>query len=98
MHTALSQGLNAGAWLLEGCTLYVTLEPCAMCAHALRLARIHTVWFGAWDISGGAVDHGPRLFDDRRFFRPCAFGGLCEQQSRELLENFFRTKRSPSSG
>ena len=79
---------------LEGCDLYVTLEPCAMCAAALALARVRRVYFGAYDPKGGGVEHGARVFDQPQCnWRPEVIGGLDERACADLLERFFRQRR-----
>ena len=79
---------------LEGCDLYVTLEPCAMCAAALALARVRRVYFGAYDPKGGGVEHGARVFDQPQCnWRPEVIGGLDETACAALLEDFFRARR-----
>jgi tRNA(Arg) A34 adenosine deaminase TadA len=83
-----------GAARLAGCDLYVTLEPCAMCAGAIALARLRRLYFGAYDPKGGAVEHGPRLFDQpTTHHRPEIYGGIEEVRARELLREFFRARR-----
>ncbi len=84
----------AGAARLAGCDLWVTLEPCAMCAAAIALARLRRLYFGAWDPKGGAVEHGPRLFDQPTIHhRPEIYGGIDERRCGELLRAFFRDRR-----
>ncbi len=79
---------------LDGCTLVVTLEPCAMCAQAASLARIARLVFGAWDPKGGGVDHGARIFDRETCrHRPEVVGGLMEAEAAALLTAFFRARR-----
>jgi tRNA(adenine34) deaminase len=79
---------------LRGGDLYVTLEPCPMCATALSFARIKRVFFGAFDPKGGGVDHGPRIFDQPTcHHRPDVFGGLSEQACAALLTGFFKERR-----
>jgi tRNA(Arg) A34 adenosine deaminase TadA len=79
---------------LEGLDLYVTLEPCAMCAAALALARVRRVYFGAYDPKGGGVEHGARVFDQPQCnWRPEVIGGLEETACAALLEDFFRARR-----
>jgi tRNA(adenine34) deaminase len=79
---------------LAECDLYVTLEPCAMCAAAIALARLRRLYFGAYDPKGGAVEHGPRLFDQpTTHHRPEVYGGIEERCAAELLRNFFRERR-----
>jgi tRNA(adenine34) deaminase len=79
---------------LEECDLYVTLEPCAMCAAALSFARIRRLYFGASDPKGGAVEHGPRFFAQATcHHRPEVYGGIEERRAGELLRRFFAEKR-----
>ena len=79
---------------LDGCTLVVTLEPCAMCAQAAAHARIARLVFGAWDPKGGGVDHGARVFDrETCTHRPEVVGGLMEAEAAALLTAFFRARR-----
>jgi tRNA(adenine34) deaminase len=83
-----------GAKQLPGCDLYVTLEPCAMCAAAIAFAHLRRLYFGAYDPKGGAVEHGPRLFDQpTTHHRPEIYGGIAERKAGELLRNFFRDRR-----
>lgn len=79
---------------LEGCTLVVTLEPCAMCAGAILNAKIPTVVFGAWDEKAGAAGSVHDLLRDRRLPHRCEVtGGVLEQQSQALLREFFADRR-----
>lgn len=79
---------------LDNCDLWVTLEPCAMCAAAIALARIRRLYFGAWDPKGGAVEHGPRLFDRPTLHhRPEIYGGIEERRAADLLRAFFHARR-----
>ncbi len=79
---------------LTGCDLYVTLEPCAMCAAALSFARIRKLVFAAYDPKGGAVDHGPRFFTQPTCHHaPEVVGGVEEQRGAELLRKFFAERR-----
>ena len=79
---------------LSDCDLYVTLEPCAMCAAAISFARIRRVVFGAYDPKGGAVEHGPRFFSQPTCHHaPEVVGGVEEQRASELLKTFFAEKR-----
>ncbi len=74
--------------------LYVTLEPCPMCAAAISLARLRRLYFGAYDPKSGGVDHGPRVFDHSTcHHRPEVIGGLDEAVCATLMKNFFVTKR-----
>ena len=79
---------------LDGCDLWVTLEPCAMCAGAMALARIDRLYFAAGDPKGGAVLHGPRLFGQPTCHHsPEVYPGIGEGESAELLRTFFRARR-----
>jgi tRNA(Arg) A34 adenosine deaminase TadA len=83
-----------GAARLVQCDLWVTLEPCAMCAAAIALARLRRLYFGAYDPKGGAVEHGPRLFDQpTTHHRPEICGGIEERRAGDLLRAFFRARR-----
>ena len=83
-----------GAPRLEGCDLYVTLEPCAMCAQAIAFARIRRLYFGAYDPKGGGVEHGARIFAQPTcHHRPEVYGGIEEQRAGEMLKTFFQTRR-----
>lgn len=79
---------------LIGCDLYVTLEPCPMCAQAISFARIRRLYYGARDEKGGGVDHGPRIFDHPTcHHRPEIYGGIRERDSGDLLQSFFAQRR-----
>ncbi len=79
---------------LDGCDLWVTLEPCAMCAGAIVHARIARVYYAASDPKGGAVEHGARVFDQTTtLHRPEVYAGLGEQESADLLRDFFCDRR-----
>jgi tRNA(adenine34) deaminase len=83
-----------GSWRLEGCALYVTLEPCAMCAGAIVLARIDRLVFGAWDDKAGmAGSVGDLVRHPRLNHRPEVSGGLLAEESAALLREFFSTRR-----
>lgn len=83
-----------GSERLTGCDLYVTLEPCAMCAAAISFARIRRLYFGAADPKGGAVEHGPRFFSQVTCHHaPEVIGGLSESKSASLLREFFAKRR-----
>jgi tRNA(Arg) A34 adenosine deaminase TadA len=74
--------------------LYVTLEPCPMCAQAIAFARLRRVYYGAYDPKGGGVDHGPRIFQQPTcHHRPEVYGGLREREAADLLQRFFRERR-----
>jgi tRNA(Arg) A34 adenosine deaminase TadA len=88
----------AGDWLgtsrLDECTLWVSLEPCAMCAGAIALARLQALRFAAEDPKGGAVLHGPRLFGQPTcHHRPDVLGGIGEEEAGRLLRDFFQDRR-----
>ncbi|MEO6224472.1 MAG: nucleoside deaminase [Sphingomicrobium sp.] len=79
---------------LDGCTLWVTLEPCGMCAAAVALARLDALRFGADDPKGGGVVHGPRIFNQPTcHHRPDVLGGIGEAGSAALLRSFFAERR-----
>ena len=85
---------SLGRWRLSGCTLYVTLEPCAMCAGAIVLARVDRVVFGAWDAKAGmAGSVGDLLRHPRLNHRPQVLGGVREEECGSLLSAFFRSRR-----
>ena len=78
-----------GSWRLEDCELYVTLEPCPMCAGAILNARIRRVWFGARDRCFGACGGVTNLFMERFPHPPALVGGVLEEECQEVLSNFF---------
>jgi tRNA(adenine34) deaminase len=79
---------------LTGCDLWVTLEPCAMCAGAIAHARIARLYYGADDPKGGAVEHGPRLFEQPTVHhRPEVYGGIGAEDAAILLRTFFADRR-----
>lgn len=83
-----------GAARLTECDLYVTLEPCAMCAQAIAFARIRRLYFGAYDPKGGGVEHGPRIFGQPTcHHRPEIYGGIEERAAAGLLRDFFAARR-----
>ena len=85
---------SLGSERLEGCDLYVTLEPCAMCAGAVAFARIRRLYYGAADPKGGAVDNGVKFFASPScHHRPEVYGGLAEADAGALLKEFFRERR-----
>ena len=84
-----------GTSRLDECDLWVTLEPCAMCAGAIALARIGRLYFAAADPKGGAVLHGPRLFAQPTCHHaPEIYAGIGEEQAVEMLRGFFRERRA----
>lgn len=87
-----------GNWYLDGCELYVTLEPCAMCAGAIINSRISKLYFGAWDTKYGCCGSLYNLPQDKRFNHNVAItGGLLQQECAALLSSFFKTKRKIST-
>ena len=83
-----------GSERLPGCDLYVTLEPCAMCAAAISFARIRRLYFGASDEKGGAVEAGPRFFSQPTCHHaPEVYSGLAESDCADILKAFFKRKR-----
>jgi tRNA(Arg) A34 adenosine deaminase TadA len=91
IRTALAR---RGSGRLDGCDLYVTLEPCAMCAGAIAHARLRRLCYGAEDVKAGAVDNGVRLFAQPScHHRPEVISGLGEVRAAALLQGFFRDRR-----
>ena len=92
---AIRQAAKAlGSERLTDCDLYVTLEPCAMCAAALSFARIRRLYYGAADPKGGAVDNGVRFFASPTcHHRPEVYGGIGETEAAGLLKEFFKARR-----
>ena len=87
-------GQKVGAQRLSGCDVYVTLEPCPMCAAALSFARIRRLYFGAYDPKGGGVEHGGRFYEQPTCHHaPEVIGGVRERQAAEILKTFFQGKR-----
>jgi len=83
-----------GSERLADCDLYVTLEPCAMCAGAISFARVRRLYYGAPDPKGGAVEHGARFFEQATcHHRPEVYGGISETASADLLRGFFEARR-----
>ena len=83
-----------GSERLTDCDLYVTLEPCPMCAQAISFARIRRLYYGAPDPKGGGVEHGPRLYAQPTCHHvPDVYGGIDETRAGELLREFFRERR-----
>jgi tRNA(adenine34) deaminase len=79
---------------LINCDLYVTLEPCPMCATAISFARLRRVYFGAYDPKGGGVEHGARIFNQPTCHHaPEVYGGLAETEAQALLRQFFSGRR-----
>jgi tRNA(Arg) A34 adenosine deaminase TadA len=92
---AISEAARAaGAKRLTQADLYVTLEPCPMCAQAIAFARLRRLYFGAYDPKGGGVEHGPRIFAQSGCnHRPEIVGGVEERRAAALLRGFFRERR-----
>ena len=87
-------GRACGSDRLPGASLYVTLEPCAMCAAAISFARISHLYFGAFDPKSGGVEHGPVFFQQSTCHHaPDVFGGISEAECAQLLREFFSTRR-----
>jgi tRNA(Arg) A34 adenosine deaminase TadA len=87
-----------GNYRLTGLWLYVTLEPCAMCAGAISHARIGRLIYGASDPKGGGVEHGAKVFDQPTcHWRPDVAGGMLAEESAALLKGFFRARRKSAS-
>lgn len=86
---------SLGTWRLEDCDLYVTLEPCPMCAGAIINSRINRVFFGAYDLKGGAASNESvtNLFSLPFNHTPETYGGICEEECRNLLTSFFKKQR-----
>ncbi len=84
-----------GSWHLDDCELYVTLEPCPMCAGAIINSRIKTLVFGAYDLKAGsaAKESVINIFDLPYNHTPEIFGGICEEETKKLLQDFFAKKR-----
>jgi len=83
---------------LADCDLYVTLEPCAMCAAAIAFARIRRLYYGASDPKGGAVEHGPRFFNQPTCHHmPEVYSAIAENEAANLLKEFFLKKRNQQS-
>ncbi len=86
---------HLGSERLIGCDLYVTLEPCPMCATAISFARLRRLYFGAADEKGGGVEHGPRIFAQATCHHaPDVYGGLGERRAANLLRSFFAARRN----
>ena len=85
---------HTGSWRLDGCTLYVTLEPCPMCAGAVINARIPVLVYGAREPQTGSCGSVLNLFEERYGFRPAIYGGVLAEESAALLRRFFEGLRS----
>lgn len=79
---------------LTECDIYVTLEPCPMCAQAISFARCRRLYFAAYDPKGGGVDHGPRMYQSSSCHHaPEVYGGIMEREAKQMLQQFFQEKR-----
>ena len=89
-----SAAAKRGAPRLVDCDLYVTLEPCPMCAQAISFARLRRLYYGAADPKGGGVEHGPRIFNQPTcHHRPEVYAGIAEGEAGDLLRDFFKARR-----
>ena len=77
----------------ENTSMFVTLEPCAMCASAISKTRIKKIYFGAYDEKNGAIENNLRIYTNKNFFRPDVYGGIREKECSNLIKNFFSSKR-----
>ena len=94
MQAIRTAALQLGSQRLSDCDLYVTLEPCAMCAGAISHSRVRRLYYGADDPKGGAVVHGPRFFAQATcHHRPEVYGGIGEVEAGDVLRTFFAAKR-----
>lgn len=94
MEAIRAAGARLGTSRLDNCTLWVSLEPCAMCAAAVAIARFKALRFAAEDPKGGGVVHGPRIFTQPTcHHRPDVLGGIGEHEAGELLRRFFAERR-----
>lgn len=82
-----------GSWRLDECDLYVTLEPCPMCTGAIINSRIKTVVFGAYDLKAGSMDSVINLCDYPYNHKPQIYGGICEEECKKILSEFFENLR-----
>ena len=91
---AIRGAARAGGPRLEACDIYVTLEPCPMCAQAISFARLRRLYYGARDPKGGGVEHGPRIFHQPTCHHvPEIYGGIEERRTARLMRDFFRARR-----
>jgi len=78
---------------LKNTAIYITLEPCLMCAAAISEARISKVYFGAYDMNRGSIENGVRLYHHKNYFKPEVYGGILEKECSDLIKNFFKKIR-----
>ena len=79
---------------LKNTAIYVTLEPCIMCAAAISEAQISRVYFGAYDNKNGGIENGPRLYNNKNYFKPEVYGGIMEEDCSLIIKNFFKNLRN----
>ena len=80
---------------LVGCDMYVSLEPCPMCAYAISIARLDRVFFAAEDTKSGGILNGPKIFESSScHHKPEVFSGMMQEESKKLLQSFFKSKRN----
>ena len=86
--------IKIGNWRLNNCSLYVTLEPCSMCASAIEHSRIKRLYFGCDDLKRGAVNNGPKIFNQKTcHHKPEIYDGLNEKEARYIIQKFFKSIR-----
>ena len=84
-----------GTKFLDGCDIYVSLEPCAMCATAISWGQLDKVYFGAYDPKSGAVEHGPHIYECATcHHKPEVYGGICEKECSKLMKDFYKGLRA----
>ena len=84
-----------GSQRLSGCSIYVTLEPCPMCASAISIANVENLFYGASDLKSGGIENGPKIFShEQTHFKPNVFQGFHEAETSALMTNFFQLLRN----
>ena len=78
---------------LVNSVIYITLEPCVMCAAAISEARVKRIYFGAYDEKKGSIENGIRIFSNKNYFKPEIYGGVKEKECAQILKSFFSSKR-----
>lgn len=87
-------GKTIGSHYLEDCCIYVTLEPCPMCTYAILSSRIKRLYFGAYDVKMGAVEHGLRMVENNKIYKGLeVYGGIMEEECKSLMVDFFKNLR-----
>ena len=81
---------------LVNSVIYITLEPCVMCAAAISEARVKRIYFGAYDEKKGSIENGIRIFSNKNYFKPEIYGGVKEKECAQILKSFFSSKRKSS--